>query len=73
MFLLQAVLTGWLWMNAAGNVVYHTIAPLPRTPSSCLDKLDMASFIEKVDQGSGAAFPCFSKTGFHCSLQPVNG
>lgn len=43
--------------------------------NSCLDKLDVASFIEKADQGPGAmtVFPWFSKTGFYCSLQPENG
>lgn len=59
-------------MSAAGDLVHHTIALVPLTLSSCLDKLDAASFIGKAHQRPGAmtVFPFSSKTNLYSSLQP---
>lgn len=62
-------------MSAAGDLVHHTVAVVPLTLSSCLDKLEVASFIEKAHQRPGAmtVFPSSSKTSLYSSLQPGNG
>lgn len=73
-FLHGAILTGWQGMNAAGDLVHHTITLVPWALSSCLDKLDVASFIEKKHirvLGQWQFFPLWVKQAStaHCSLE----